>query len=75
MTQDEKFLYVQNAVSGTIDGFRIGRKGSLTTTATGLPAFADSGMEGIPAVQGKAATAAPTPRTPRPGRHARERRC
>ncbi|MDO0939045.1 hypothetical protein QQY66_47800 [Streptomyces sp. DG2A-72] len=52
MTQDEKFLHVQNAVSGTVDGFRIGRNGSLTkvTTATGLPAFAESGMEGIAAV-------------------------
>ncbi|WP_328878760.1 lactonase family protein [Streptomyces sp. NBC_00299] len=52
VTQDEKFLYVQNAVSGTVDGFRVGRDGSLTkvTTATGLPAFAESGMEGIAAV-------------------------
>jgi 6-phosphogluconolactonase (cycloisomerase 2 family) len=52
VTRDEKFLYVQNAVSGTVDGFRVGRNGSLTkvTTATGLPAFAESGMEGIVAV-------------------------
>ncbi|WP_327698978.1 lactonase family protein [Streptomyces sp. NBC_00459] len=52
VTQDEKFLYVQNALSGTVDGFRVGRNGSLTkvTTATGLPAFAESGMEGIVAV-------------------------
>ncbi|WP_237277057.1 lactonase family protein [Streptomyces caniscabiei] len=52
VTEDERFLYVQNAVSGTVDGFRIGRNGSLTkvTTATGLPAFAESGMEGIAAV-------------------------
>ncbi|WP_328743858.1 lactonase family protein [Streptomyces sp. NBC_00285] len=52
VTQDEKFLYVQNGTSGTIDGFRIGRNGSLTkvTTATGLPPFAESGMEGIAAV-------------------------
>ncbi|MDQ0604891.1 6-phosphogluconolactonase (cycloisomerase 2 family) [Streptomyces canus] len=52
VTQDERFLYVQNAVSGTIDGFRIERNGALTkvTTATGLPAFAASGMEGIAAV-------------------------
>lgn len=52
VTQDEKFLYVQNATSGTVDGFRIGRNGSLTkvTTATGLPPFAKSGMEGIAAV-------------------------
>ncbi|MFJ9737318.1 lactonase family protein [Streptomyces sp. NPDC101166] len=52
VTKDEKFLYVQNATSGTVDGFRISSDGSLTkvTTATGLPAFADSGMEGITAV-------------------------
>ncbi|NUT25419.1 MAG: beta-propeller fold lactonase family protein [Streptomyces sp.] len=52
VTQDERFLYVQNAVSGTVDGFRVGRNGTLTkvTTATGLPAFAESGMEGIDAV-------------------------
>ncbi|MDX3117887.1 lactonase family protein [Streptomyces scabiei] len=52
VTQDEKFLYVQNGTSGTVDGFRIGRNGSLTkvTTATGLPPFAESGMEGIAAV-------------------------
>jgi DNA-binding beta-propeller fold protein YncE len=52
VTKDEKFLYVQNAVSGTVDGFRVGRNGSLTkvTTTTGLPAFAESGMEGIVAV-------------------------
>ncbi|MFJ6895817.1 hypothetical protein [Streptomyces hokutonensis] len=39
MTKDQKFLYVQNATSGTVDGFRIGRKGSLTKvgTTTGLP--------------------------------------
>jgi 6-phosphogluconolactonase (cycloisomerase 2 family) len=52
VTDDEKFLYVQNAVSGTVDGFRIGHDGSLAkiTTVTGLPAFAESGMEGIAAV-------------------------
>ncbi|MDQ0605065.1 6-phosphogluconolactonase (cycloisomerase 2 family) [Streptomyces canus] len=52
VTQDKKFLYVQNGTSGTVDGFRIGKNGSLTkvTTATGLPPFAESGMEGIAAV-------------------------
>lgn len=52
VTPDERFLYVQNAVSGTVDGFRVGRNGSLTkvTTVTGLPSFAESGMEGIAAV-------------------------
>ncbi|MGW3647791.1 lactonase family protein [Streptomyces sp. NPDC000878] len=52
VTSDEKFLYVQNALSGTVDGFRVGRNGSLTkvTTVTGLPSFAESGMEGIVAV-------------------------
>ncbi|NEA99609.1 lactonase family protein [Streptomyces sp. SID13726] len=52
VTRDERFLYVQNATSGTVDGFRVGRNGSLTkvTTLTGLPPFAESGMEGIVAV-------------------------
>ncbi|MFE7765962.1 lactonase family protein [Streptomyces sp. NPDC057438] len=52
VTEDEKFVYVQNAVSGTVDGFRVEANGSLTkvTTAEGLPAFAESGMEGIAAV-------------------------
>jgi len=49
---EDKFVYVQNATSGTVDGFRVGRNGALTkiTTVTGLPAFAESGMEGIAAV-------------------------
>ncbi|TKA08469.1 lactonase family protein [Actinacidiphila oryziradicis] len=49
VTPDAKFLYVQNATSGTIDGFRVGRTGALTkvATTTGLPAFGKSGMEGI----------------------------
>jgi len=52
VTADDSFVYVQNAVSGTVDGFRVGKNGALTkvTTATGLPAFAESGMEGIAAV-------------------------
>ncbi|MGW4674765.1 lactonase family protein [Streptomyces sp. NPDC004324] len=52
VTEDEGFLYVQNATSGTVDGFRVGGNGSLTkvTTVTGLPSFAESGMEGIVAV-------------------------
>ncbi|MFJ5272694.1 lactonase family protein [Streptomyces sp. NPDC088358] len=52
VTKDESFLYVQNATSGTVDGFRVGGNGSLTkvTTVTGLPSFAESGMEGIAAV-------------------------
>ncbi|MDQ0687100.1 hypothetical protein QFZ56_006063 [Streptomyces achromogenes] len=39
VTQEEKFLYVQNGTSGTVDGFRIGGNGSLTqvTTAFGPP--------------------------------------
>ncbi|MGW2642873.1 hypothetical protein [Streptomyces sp. NPDC001348] len=51
VTMDGRFVYVQNATSGTIDGFRVGRNGALTkgTTATGLPAFARSGMEGLAA--------------------------
>jgi hypothetical protein len=49
VTRDNKFLYVQNATSGTIDGFRISSRGTLTkvNTTTGLPAFGKSGMEGI----------------------------
>ncbi|MGI5427365.1 lactonase family protein [Streptomyces sp. CA-179760] len=52
VTEDEKFVYVQNAVSGTVDGFRVESDGALTkvTTAEGLPAFDESGMEGIAAV-------------------------
>ncbi|MGW1723426.1 lactonase family protein [Streptomyces sp. NPDC002306] len=52
VTKDAKFLYVQNATSGTVDGFRVGTDGALTkvTTVTGLPSFAASGMEGIAAV-------------------------
>lgn len=52
VTGDEKFVYVQNATSGTIDGFRVEKNGSLTkvTTAEGLPAFAESGMEGVAAM-------------------------
>ncbi|MCX4572112.1 lactonase family protein [Streptomyces sp. NBC_01571] len=52
VTKDDSFLYVQNATSGTVDGFRVGGNGSLTkvTTVTGLPSFAESGMEGIAAV-------------------------
>ncbi|WP_405607381.1 lactonase family protein [Streptomyces sp. NBC_00076] len=48
----DRFVYVQNATSGTVDGFRVGRNGALIkiTTVTGLPAFAESGMEGITAV-------------------------
>jgi DNA-binding beta-propeller fold protein YncE len=52
VTEDAKFVYVQNATSGTIDGFRVEKNGSLTkvTTAEGLPAFSESGMEGIAAM-------------------------
>ncbi|GAP49859.1 lactonase family protein [Streptomyces azureus] len=52
VTEGEKFVYVQNAVSGTVDGFRVEADGALTkvTTAEGLPAFDESGMEGIAAV-------------------------
>ncbi|WP_314223966.1 hypothetical protein [Streptomyces zaehneri] len=40
------------AAPKAVDGFRVGRNGALTevTTVTGLPAFAESGMEGIAAV-------------------------
>ncbi|WP_340374895.1 beta-propeller fold lactonase family protein [Streptomyces sp. SS7] len=52
VTGDAKFVYVQNATSGTVDGFRVGKSGALTkvTTVEGLPAFAESGMEGIAAM-------------------------
>ncbi|MFJ4206075.1 lactonase family protein [Streptomyces sviceus] len=53
VTKDAKFVYVQNATSGTVDGFRVEKNGSLTkitTTADGLTAFAESGMEGIAAM-------------------------
>lgn len=53
VTKDERFLYVQNAVSGTVDGFRVRTDGSLTkvtTASTGLSPFGESGMEGIVAV-------------------------
>lgn len=52
VTRDQKFLHAQNATSGTVDGFRVGRDGSLTKvgTTSGLPPFAESGMEGIVAV-------------------------
>ncbi|MFJ8489008.1 lactonase family protein [Streptomyces sp. NPDC094038] len=52
VSEDERFVYVQNATSGTVDGFRVEADGALTkvTTATDLPAFGESGMEGIVAV-------------------------
>ncbi|MCF1593357.1 lactonase family protein [Streptomyces muensis] len=51
VTKDAKFVYVQNATSGTVDGFRVEKNGSLTkvTTVEGLPPFDESGMEGIAA--------------------------
>jgi 6-phosphogluconolactonase (cycloisomerase 2 family) len=52
VTEDEKFVYVQNALSGTVDGFRVEKNGSLTkvTSVEGLPMFDESGMEGIAAM-------------------------
>jgi 6-phosphogluconolactonase (cycloisomerase 2 family) len=49
VTPDNNFLYVQNAISGTVDAFRIGADGALTKVSTtdGLPKFEVSGMEGI----------------------------
>jgi 6-phosphogluconolactonase (cycloisomerase 2 family) len=50
-TADDKFLYVQNTLAGTIEAFRVGAKGELTLVETendGLPVFAGgSGMEGL----------------------------
>lgn len=55
-TPDGRFLYVQNALSGTVDGFAVGTDGTLTpvtSTDDGLPAFdttgGQGGMEGIAA--------------------------
>ncbi|MEV0221674.1 beta-propeller fold lactonase family protein [Streptomyces sp. NPDC050704] len=52
VTADDRFVYVQNAVSGTVDGFRVEEDGALTkvTTVEDLPVFGESGMEGIAAV-------------------------
>ena len=46
-----RLLYVQDAVAGELQGFRVHRDGSLTlvTTVTGLPAFDGAGMEGLAA--------------------------
>jgi hypothetical protein len=50
-TADGTLLYVQNALVGTIEGFRAGANGELTLVETedqGLPVFTDgSGMEGL----------------------------
>lgn len=63
-TKDEKFLYAQNATSGTVDGFRVGRNGSLTKvgTTTGLPPSPSPAWRASPRCK-EAATAAPAPRT------------
>ncbi len=52
VSEDARFVYVQNALSGTVDGFRVEKDGALTkvTTVEGLPVFDESGMEGIVAV-------------------------
>ncbi len=44
-----RLLYVQDAVAGEVQGFRVGRDGSLTLVETvgGLPAFNGAGMEGL----------------------------
>jgi 6-phosphogluconolactonase (cycloisomerase 2 family) len=52
VTGNERFLYVQVAGAGTVEGYRIGRDGSLklVETVSGLPAFdGTTGMEGIAA--------------------------
>jgi DNA-binding beta-propeller fold protein YncE len=52
VTGDQRFLYVQVAGAGTVEGYRIGRDGSLRLVETegGLPAFdGTNGMEGIAA--------------------------
>jgi 6-phosphogluconolactonase (cycloisomerase 2 family) len=52
VTEDDSYVYVQIAVSGTVDGFRVEDDGSLTkvTTVEDLPVFGESGMEGLAAV-------------------------
>ncbi|MCQ9181775.1 hypothetical protein KMT30_22525 [Streptomyces sp. IBSBF 2953] len=39
VSEDEEFVYVQNAASDTVDGFPVERNGALTkvTTANELP--------------------------------------
>lgn len=52
LTVSGDYLYVQNALAGTVEGYAVGEDGSLTlvTTVTGLPALTDGhGMEGIAA--------------------------
>lgn len=52
MTASGRFLYVQNATAGNVQGYTVNDDGSLrlVTTATGLPKFANGiGMEGIAA--------------------------
>ncbi len=50
-SDDGRFLYVQEAVDGTLGVYSVGHGGSLTRiqTVTGLPAFTTTGMEGIAA--------------------------
>jgi 6-phosphogluconolactonase (cycloisomerase 2 family) len=47
LSDDSQFLYVREATKGTVDGFRIGSDGSLTSvgSATGVPA----GAQGVAA--------------------------
>ncbi|RZU53402.1 6-phosphogluconolactonase (cycloisomerase 2 family) [Krasilnikovia cinnamomea] len=52
MAASGDYLYVQNPVSGRLDGYHAARDGTLrqVATVTGLPVFADgNGMEGIAA--------------------------
>jgi 6-phosphogluconolactonase (cycloisomerase 2 family) len=50
-SRNERFLYVQEAVAGTVGVYEVSRDGSLQRiqTVTGLPAFTTTGMEGIAA--------------------------
>jgi 6-phosphogluconolactonase (cycloisomerase 2 family) len=52
VTEEDRFVHVENAISGTVDSFCVEQDGSLSkvTTAEDLPCFAESGMEGIAAV-------------------------
>lgn len=50
-SRDGRFLYVQEAVDGTLGVYAVGHDGALSRiqTISGLPAFTTTGMEGIAA--------------------------
>jgi 6-phosphogluconolactonase (cycloisomerase 2 family) len=52
ITNDQQFLYAENAFAGTVEGYRIKPDHTLdlVDTATGLPQFDGHGMEGLVAL-------------------------